>query len=239
MDGDAHISRSRRQHDLALAQREFLKYAPAYAQAEASAAIEKVVDLQAQGVIRDGLYYIVLVDLVGSTTFAADFGNDALGGRIKLFIRSSFNALTDIRIRNVGLFVREIGDAVLYLFQHFPDLLRWRAQLDRWLSIPGFNQPAYVLRTCVHIGEVYLDGVNPLSLAVSQVFKMEKSVPDGALALSAPAYSVAWPTLARAYRLFEQLPGVTLPGFSDPVPLYKLKANDPAELENMAAESIS
>jgi hypothetical protein len=44
---------------------EFLKYAPSYAQAEAREAIEKVMDLQMQGIIRNGLYYIVLVDLVG------------------------------------------------------------------------------------------------------------------------------------------------------------------------------
>ena len=51
--------------------REFLKYAPAYAQDEARIAIEKIYELQRDGVIRDGLYYVVLMDLVGSTKFAA------------------------------------------------------------------------------------------------------------------------------------------------------------------------
>ena len=45
--------------------REFLKYVPAYAQEQAQEAIYKVVDLQKQGLLRDGLYYVVLVDLVG------------------------------------------------------------------------------------------------------------------------------------------------------------------------------
>jgi len=36
-------------------EREFLKYAPAYAQEEAQAAIWKVLELQKQGVIRNGL----------------------------------------------------------------------------------------------------------------------------------------------------------------------------------------
>ena len=56
-------------YNLEKIQTEFIKYAPAYAQEEAKEAIAKVMDLQKQGVIRDGLYYIVLVDLVGSTEY--------------------------------------------------------------------------------------------------------------------------------------------------------------------------
>lgn len=62
-------------YDLDQIRSEFLKYAPAYAKAEASSALDKIFELQSQGIIRDGIYYIVLVDIVGSTKFAAEFGN--------------------------------------------------------------------------------------------------------------------------------------------------------------------
>ena len=72
--------------------REFLKYAPAYAQEQAKEAIWKILDLQKQGIIRDGIYYVVLVDLVGSTKFGASHGNEQLAARIKRFITYSFDA---------------------------------------------------------------------------------------------------------------------------------------------------
>src|SRR5690349_10708648 len=114
--------------------KEFLKYAPAYAQEEARIAIEKIYDLQAQGVIRNGLYYVVLMDLVGSTKFAAEYGNPAAINRIESFIRDSFQALNDANVTNISLFVKEIGDAVLYVFQHFPDVIRWRAAVSDYLD---------------------------------------------------------------------------------------------------------
>lgn len=148
-------------------QKEFLKYAPAYAQEQAKEAIWKVVELQKQGVLRDGIYYIVLIDLVGSTKYGVARGNTALAERIKRFVTCSFDAFNEANIRNAGLFLKEIGDAVLFVFQHFPDILRWRHQLNLWLEVEDRIDEPMVVRTCVHIGEVSLQGVNPLSLAVS------------------------------------------------------------------------
>ncbi len=219
-------------------QREFLKYAPAYAQKEAQEAIYKVMDLQMQGVLRDGLYYIVLVDLVASTKYGILHGNQKLAERIKRFVTYSFNSFNEARIRNAGLFVKEIGDAVLFVFQHFPDVLRWRHQFGKCCELEDkFDEPI-VLRTCVHVGEVSLQGVNPLSLAVSQVFKFEKEVPGGAIALSELAYHVAWPTLARAYHAFIKIGSVTLDGYPGPVTLYGLKVHDQQDLERMVVEQL-
>src|SRR5437870_9446023 len=90
--------------------REFLKYAPAYAQDEARIAIEKICDLQNQRLLGNGLYYVVLMDLVGSTKFAAEFGNSAAKERIESFVRQSFQALNNAEVSNISLFVKEIGD---------------------------------------------------------------------------------------------------------------------------------
>jgi class 3 adenylate cyclase len=218
---------------------EFLKYAPAYAMEEAKLAIDKIADLQSQGVIRSGLYYVVLVDVVGSAKFTAEHGNKLAIQRIEYFISSSFRALNSANIKNIALFVKEIGDAVLFIFQHFPDILRWRAELDELFRfLDGTPMAPMRVRTCVHLGEVYLDGVNPLSLAVSQCFKMEKRVGPDEIVLTEGAFQVAWPTLARAYHGFANYGTVELDGFPAPVPLHKLTLTYVGELRVIVAEEL-
>jgi class 3 adenylate cyclase len=219
-------------------QAEFLKYAPAYAQKEAAQAILKVSELQAQGIIRDGLLYIVLVDLAGSTKYLAEYGNEKASKRIQYFITSSFNALNNVEIRNVGLFLKEIGDAVLFIFQHFPDFLKWRSMLDNFLRIAPTLDVPYEIKTCLHVGEVSLQGVNPLSLAVSQTFKIEKMASAGEIILTEPAYAVAWPTIARAYHGFEIIRSIPLEGFENEARLYKLKIMDEDDILRIVTEQL-
>jgi class 3 adenylate cyclase len=218
---------------------EFLKYAPAYAQKEAQIAIDRVFELQKQGVLRNGLYYIVLADLVGSTKYGVARGNDALSKRIEYFVLSAFNALNGAQIKNVSLFVKEIGDAVLFVFQHFPDIIEWASGFRKWLEIATrTGDDPYQVRICVNVGEVSLQGVNPLSLAVSQTFKMEKSVSAGQIVLTEPAYHVAWPTIARAYHGFTTIASIQLDGFKEPVSLYLLNTHDKDDLERIAKERL-
>ncbi len=225
---------SRQYYDLERIRTEFLKYAPSYAKAEASSALNKLFELQSQGILRDGIYYIVLVDIVGSTKYAAEHGNLKLAERIKTFVTYSFNALSASKIKNNGIFLKEIGDAVLFIFQHFPDILKWRENLSQCL-MPS-SQP-YKLRTCVHIGEVTLEGVNPITLAVSQTFKMEKSVKGNDIVLTEPAYSVAWPTIMRAYHGFSEYGTVDLDGYKAPVKLHKLELHDNDDLLRIIQEN--
>jgi class 3 adenylate cyclase len=224
--------------DLSEIETEFLKYAPGYAIKEATQAIIRVRELQSQGILRTGVYYLVLVDLVGSTKFTAKHGNNKASEGIQYFVTSSFNGLNDATLKNIGLFVKEIGDAVLFLFSHFTDVLSWlyrfRAQIRAFGSVVG--EP-YTIRTCIHIGEVSLDGVNPLSLAVSQTFKIEKIVKGEDVVLSYPAYVVAWPSLARAKRAFRKYGTVELDGFRNAVGLYQLVLYDEDDLERIVQES--
>ena len=83
-----------------------------------------------------------------------------------------------------------------------------------------------------------LQGVNPVALAVSQLFKFEKDVPDGEMVLSAPAYSAAWPTLARAYHAFQELKEVELVGYPKRVMLHRLRREDVADIDEFVGEAI-
>jgi hypothetical protein len=71
----------------------------------------------------------------------------------------------------------------------------------------------------VHVGEVYLNGVNPLALAVSQLFKMEKAIEGGTLGLTGPAFHVAWPSVPYPELTFKPSGSVELPGHAEEVPL--------------------
>lgn len=174
---------------------------------------------------------------MGSTQFAATRGNQEVDQRVRNFVVSSFNALNGANLKNVGLFVKEIGDAVLFIFQHFPDVIRWRAEFDKWLHIYGRQAP-YEIRTCIHLGEVYLQGVNPLSIAVSHAFKMEKRVRAGHIVLTGHAYNVAWPTIARAYHGFEDYGDIELDGYPSPVTLHRLIVHDDSDTARIATEAL-
>jgi class 3 adenylate cyclase len=198
--------------------------------------LRMVIQLQSQGIIRNGIYYIVLCDLVASTKYSAEKGNKLMNQRIQSFVLQSFQALTESKIINTAIFLKEIGDAVLFIFQHFPDILKWRDNFQRRLDILAGADP-YVLRTCVHVGEVSLMGVNPISLAISQTFKMEKAVKAGEIGLTEPAYHIAWPTITRAYRGFSDYGEVDLDGFKDKVKLYKLNLHDMDDLSRIVEEN--
>lgn len=152
----------------------------------------------------------------------AEHGNAAADKRIKHFVTSAFNAIGQVELTNTAVFVKEIGDAVLLIFQCFPDIIRWQGELDAYLDLYGGTGDSNKIRvrTCVHIGDVILRGVNPIALAVSQLFKFEKEVDAGEVALSEPAYQAAWPTLARAYHAFEHKKDVDLSGYPQPMALF-------------------
>ncbi len=216
--------------------REIQKYSPVNAHRDTEQAISKVAELQKQGVIKNGLFYIVLVDLADSTKYVAVHGNQKASLRIKNFVTSTADALKEARISNVGVFVKEIGDAVLFIFQHFPDILRWKARLDDLMARCCTEDEPMQVKTCIHIGEIFLDGVNPLSLAVSQTFKMEKSVRSGDIVLSNLAYMVAWPAVARAHHGFEVYGTVELDGFKEPLMLHKLVVHDDQDTDRIVLE---
>jgi class 3 adenylate cyclase len=227
--------------DLNAIRQEFMRFAPAYAEEEAESALDKIIDLQSQGLARSGLYYLVLVDLVGSTKFMAEFGNDAAVDRIEFFITTAVDVIAQVELTNTAIFLKEIGDAVLLIFQCFPDVLKWQIQLEAHLAdFAGQSDPRRIqVRTCVHVGDVILRGVNPIALAVSQLFKFEKEVASGDIALSTPAYSAAWPTLARAYHAFEPQGKVALDGYPEPTMLYRLRRDTANRLDDFLIEESS
>ena len=222
--------------DLEKIRNEFMAFAPSYVRGPASEAIGNLVELTQKKIITDGLYYIVLADLVGSTKYGVEEGNDALSNRIKKFVLSSVQAINSIELKSKALFIKEVGDAVLFIFHHFPDILNWNRNFRLFLKIFEKNDAPFIIRTAIHTGEVFLKGVNPIALSVSQTFKIEKDIPDNSIGLTESAFLSAYPTVSRAYHAFEKHKSISVPGFDEKVMLYLLNFEDENDLDRIIKE---
>jgi hypothetical protein len=153
--------------------------------------------------ISNGVYYIVLVDLVGSTKYLASHGNEKAAARIISFVQAGVETFINCEKVNKAYFLKEVGDSVLFIFSHVIDVVNWYEALNKALEQrSALHEEAFEIRTCVHIGEVSLHDDNPLCLSVSETFKMEKLIGAGKIVFSEAAAGVAAPSLNRSkYKL--------------------------------------
>ena len=175
-----------------------LRNIPIYARKPAVDAIIKVKEMESKSLFRPGLYYIVLTDLCGNTDFNAKYGDTEGDIRIEWFQTAAIQSLGEIKIKNYVAFTKTIGDAALLIFSSFLDVFAWAETFTKNLNalndeypesmeirgvkcnpeeleerISNFNLRA---RKLIHLGEVsYKEGTDPLSIAVSQTFKIEKN----------------------------------------------------------------
>ena len=75
-----------------------LDHVPVYATKEAVDAILKVMKLEDQNLFRPGLYYIVLIDLVGSTHASSVLGPEVNRERVETFVKSTIAALKKVKL---------------------------------------------------------------------------------------------------------------------------------------------
>ncbi len=148
---------------------------------------------------QDGIYYVVLADLVESTSDMKKMGNDAGGVRLSAFERAARQALEFITPSDSGLCVKADGDAVLLVFTHFPDIVQWYLEFDGVLNRDLIQKDPMRARVWVHAGEVRFKDSDIKSLAVSQLFKIEKKAKTktkaGNLVLTHLAREIAKPAL--------------------------------------------
>ena len=173
--------------------------------------------------IPDGIYYIVIADLVGSTKVGAKWANAVLADRSLFFVQEAKRALEHAKMSsNSGRFIKSIGDAVLVVFSHFPDVVQWRMEFNGLLDLAKVGQEPFQARICVHAGELRFDEGDVSGLAVNQVCKMEKKVAAGDMVLSEIAHTLAAPSVYPKQCEFEEYKTVRLVGYARPVKLYRL-----------------
>lgn len=223
-----------------------LRNIPIYARKPAVDAIIKVKAMESENLFREGLYYIVLADLCGNTAFNAKYGDAEGDVRTEWFQTSVIQSLGELKLRNYVAFSKTIGDAALLIFSSFLDVYEWSDILTKNLEdmtyeyienmeIRGIkfdeeeldqrlNDFAMRARRLVHIGEVsYKEGIDPLSLAVSQTFKIEKNFSETDLGCTQPVADAIRPKLGELnLQLHENRP-VNIPGLGENIMTYYVR----------------
>ncbi|MFT9330867.1 MAG: hypothetical protein ABF533_02430 [Acetobacter persici] len=218
---------------------------PIYARVPAVDAIKRVRQMEASTLFRPGLYYIVLADLRGNTAFNAKYGNAEGDVRVEWFQTAVIQSIGEISPENYVAFSKTIGDAALLIFSAFRDVFKWSQQLTRNLEGLRAEYPENLesrgidieddslderlsdfdlkARRLVHLGEVsYKEQIDPLSLAVSQAFKIEKVFDRDDLGCTQSVYDAVSPALAELNLVAQKNAMVEIPGASGPSMTYYL-----------------
>ncbi len=152
-----------------------------------------VVDVGKKHNLRDGLFYVVLIDLAGSTLASSKMDGIAFTEWIKKFIQITKEAL-NTRQRNLAVFVKSVGDGALFLFRNFEDIIQWKKRVDeacrqhnencKKVGKPDFQQ--YHHKTVIHLSEVYFDMENydANAFGINVVFKVEKKFARGEIGIT-------------------------------------------------------
>jgi class 3 adenylate cyclase len=218
-----------------------LRNFPRYALTAAIEAIDNVRYMEQNSLFRPGLYYIVLADLVGNTAFNAKYGNEEGDRRVEWFHTAAIESIGQIEPLNYVAFSKTIGDASLLIFSAFEDVYKWSEKFkenldglsDEYDFMAGEDREesredrgrvkAFTLkaRRLVHIGEVaYKEGIDPLSLAVSQTFKIEKHFSEIALGCTQAVADAVGPKLAELGLRLRKNKAVPIPGFGKSMTYY-------------------
>lgn len=223
-----------------------LRNIPIYARKPAVDAIIKVKEMEKASLFRPGLYYIVLADLCANTDFNVKYGNAEGNVRIEWFQTSAIKSIGEIAIRNYVAFSKTIGDAALLIFSSFQDVYEWserfsdnlegmEGEYPENLEIRGIEYDEDLLeqriedfrlraRRLVHLGEVsYKEHSDPLSLAVSQTFKVEKSFSETDLGCTQAVADAIRPKLGELGLELQENQVVKIPGIGEDVMTYYIR----------------
>ena len=182
--------------------------------------------------IPDGIYYIVLTDLVGSTSYMSKMGNDAGIARFRKFesaVRQALDHAIYASPNNTGVAVKTVGDAVLLVFKHFPDIVQWNLEFDGVLNRIPNKVELMKARIWVHVGELRFEEGDFNGLAVNDLCKIEKKAKKnkgaGSLILTHLAKEIAAPTLYPEHCVLEDCGSVRLESNTS-LKLYQLAKAD-------------
>ena len=227
-----------------------LRNIPIYARKPAIDAILKVKEMESKSLFRPGLYYIVLADLCGNTAFNAKYGDAEGDIRTEWFHTAAIQSLGEFDVQNYVAFSKTIGDASLFIFSSFRDIYEWSGRFSENLDSMADEYPENLelrgvqydedkieervedftlrARRFVHLGEVsYKDDSDPICLAVSQTFKIEKNFSETDLGCTQSVADAIRPKLDELNLELERNKVVKIPGLGEAMTYY-LRKREPS-----------
>ncbi|MFY3741257.1 MAG: hypothetical protein HMLIMOIP_001711 [Candidatus Nitrosomirales archaeon] len=193
-------------------------------------AIDRVKLMEKEKVLKPGLYYVVLIDLVGSTMASTQLSPDENKKRIKQFIQFTKEALPS-KGRNTAIFVKDIGDAALFLFSNFQDILDWSDKTDKScdqynkLCIERHKPELYQMysKKCIHLGEVHFnEQSDPIALVINQIAKIEKKFKKDELGITDAVKQVILPRINSQEIKAKKIKNIVLHGERVSRPLWTI-----------------
>jgi len=191
-----------------------------------------VVEIGMKHNLRDGLYYVVLIDVSGSTTASSKMNGTEFHEWIRKFIRITKEAL-NTRKKNLCVFVKSIGDGALFLFRNFDDILEWKNNVDESCRRHNdictkagkldFHQ--FHHKTIIHLGEVYFDRENydANAFGINLVFKVEKKFGGDEIGITEAVKQIILPEINAGKFRINNVDSYSLDEKGDAtIPLWKL-----------------
>ena len=216
---------------------------PSYCRVEALDAIRIVRRLEEQSLFHRGVHYVALMDLSDSTKNAGALGQKLHEKRVQSFVTAAVAALGQFAPQSYSHFLKQTGDAVLMIFSCFDDLYEWWKQSEENFLFHSSEATRELepevrslfrirAKTVVHLGEIsYQNRTDPISVAVNQVFKIEKSFGPGQLGATQRVVDVATPFFREQGIDPKQVGQVTLPGDESATNIWLLDEHKTTHVE--------
>lgn len=129
--------------------------------------------------LNNGLYYVVLVDLSGSTIAASKTTAMMHSQWINNFVEIAQTALNFTSV-NTAIYLFTCGDGSVFLFRDFSDILKWKIKLNELCSNynreqeGGKNFHPYETKIIIHIDDINFNANYDGSFAIDVLFNIEK-----------------------------------------------------------------
>lgn len=192
--------------------------------------IKQIHSLRDKKEIAPGLYYIVFIDLTGSSVASSKIGPEQNKERIDHYISLTQKALPKKPL-SLSVFIKPIGDGALFLFSNFEDIKTWTNEVERLCDeyniecITNDKPEIFQMysKVCVHLGEIHFnDNLDPIAFAVNQLFKIEKAFQKAPFGVTDVVKQVIIPRINSGELEAEKIDEVTLIGENIPRPIWNI-----------------
>ena len=139
------------------------------------------------------------------------------------------------QLKNSAFFVKEVGDASLFLFNNFLDILKWKQTLKKKCDsynkkiTKSKNSKYHVIeyKVIVHLGEIHPDDKgDPKALSLNQLSKIEKDFKKNQFGITEKVRLVILPRINSEQIKISKIKEIKLEGEKNPSMIWNITKFD-------------